>query len=341
MDKNLTIATLQLDVTPAPLSERLERAARLVTQAAQAGAQLIVLPELFNSGYAYRSQNFALAESSGGPSAAWLKQTSARLGVHLVGSLLLRDGPEIYNALLLYAPDGRCWRYDKNYPWGWERAYFRPGRSVTIAQTDLGAIGLMICWDMAHAGLWRQYAGKVDLALACSCPPNITEPIYQFPDGSQVGAAQMGPVFGSLQHSARQAFIETPAQQTAWLGVPFASSTACGAFRSPIPNPLGSFLGLLSSAPWLVRYLPQIQQVEVSAAMVESANIFSAEGRLLAGLHNEQGEAFVLAEVTLPAQRPQPRGPQPKPPVSALTYLLSDRLLTGISQGTYARRPAA
>lgn len=340
MNRCVSLATVQIDAASAPLAERLERAERQVTRATQAGAQLVALPELFNTGYAYRDENFALAETADGPTATWMRQISARLGIHLAGSLFLRDGSEIYNALLLYAPDGRVWRYDKNYPWGWERAYFRQRRAITIAETDLGAIGMMLCWDMAHASLWRQYAGKVDLILACSCPPNIPDPTYHFPDGSQVTVDQLGPIFGSLRNSAPGVFVDTPAQQTAWLGVPFVSSTACGSVRTRLPNPVGSFLGLLFTAPWLIRYLSQIRKVEVSTSLVEAAHIFAADGQQLAGLHREQGEAFALAKVIIPRERPQPKGPQPKPPVSWLTYFVSDRLLTAVSVGTYARRIA-
>jgi hypothetical protein len=310
----------------------------LITQAAQAGAQLVSLPELFNTGYAYREANFTLAEPPEGPTVQWMKRISAQLGIHLAGSLLLRDGQDIYNALLLYAPDGRFWRYDKNYPWGWDRAYFRERRAITIAETDLGAIGLMLCWDMAHPKLWREYAGKIDLMLACSCPPNIPDSTYHFPDGSHVTSAQMGPVFGSMRHSAQRVFVDTPVQQTAWLGVPFVSSTACGSIRTPVPNPMGSFMGLLLTAPWLIRHLPRIRQVEVSAHLVEAAHILSADGRQLAGLRGNQGETFALAQVNIPAERPQPRGPQPKPPVPLLVYLMSDYLLTMVSLGTYKRR---
>lgn len=338
MDRSITIATTQMDVAPAPLPERLARAEILVTQAAQAGAQLIVLPEVFNTGYAYRDENFALAEPSDGPTATWMKHISARLGVHLAGTLLLRDGREIYNALLLRAPDGRCWRYDKNYPWGWERAYFRPGRQMTVAQTGLGAIGLQICWDVGHARLWRQYAGKIDLMLACSCPPVIPDAVYHFPGGRQVTAGQMGPLYARMRQCARQVFIDTPGQQAAWLGVPFAGSTACGNFRSSLPNPLVFFLSLLPTAPWLARYLPQVRKVEVSAGMVAAGRILSADGLQLAGLRSEEGEAFALARVRIPEERPQPRLPQPGPPVPWLVYLVSDRLITAASLRTYARR---
>lgn len=339
MEKQVRLATTQLDVTPAPLDERLARAEALVTRAAQAGAQLVALPELFNTGYAYRPENFARAETITGPTVQWMKAISARLGIHLAGSLLLRDGTEIYNSLLLYAPDGRVWRYDKNYPWGWERAYFRGRRAITIAQTDLGSIGMLLCWDMAHAGLWRQYAGKVDLMLACNCPPNLSRPVYHFPDGSRISGAQMGPVFASLRDADLRVFTDTPAQQCAWLGVPFIGSTACGTVDTPLPNALGSFLGYLPAAPWLVGHLPKASQMEVSAGVVEAARILARDGRQLAGLCNQQGEAFALAEVALPMERPQPHGLQPKPPVSWLMYFISDGFLTTLSLGTYARRP--
>jgi hypothetical protein len=338
MQRQISLATTQLDVMPAPLPERLARAEDLVTRAAQAGAQLVALPELFNTGYAYRNENFARAETADGPTAQWMKQTSARLGIHLAGSLLLRDGQDIYNALLLYAPEGRVWRYDKNYPWGWERAYFRERRAVTIAETDLGSIGMLLCWDMAHPDLWQQYAGKVDLILACSCPPNFSDPVYHFPNGARVTGAQMGPVFRSMLHSELRVFVDTPVQQSAWLGVPFIGSTACGSVHTPLPNPMGSFLGLLPMAPWLIRHLPQVPQMEVMTRVVEAARIFAADGHQLAGLCNEQGEAFALTEVTIPTEHPQPQGPQPKPPVSRLMYLVSDTLLTAVSRGTYARR---
>jgi hypothetical protein len=147
----------------------------------------------------------------------------------------------------------------------------------------------------------------------------------------------MGPVFGKLRGSAELIFACTPAQQAAWMGVPFASSTACGAVRTSIPNPLGSFLGLLATAPWLARFLPQAREVEVSAKLVEAGQVLSAQGTRLEALRREQGEAFALAEVSLPAERPQPHGSQPRPPASWLTYLVSDHLLTAVSRGTYAR----
>jgi predicted amidohydrolase len=149
-------AAIQMNVAPAPVPERLARAEGLVLSAAGAGAQLVVLPELFNSGYAYSGVNYRLAEPPDGPTLSWMRRMAARLEVHLAGSLLLLDRGEIDNAMCLVAPDGRVWRYDKQYPWCWESNYFRRGRRITVAETDLGALGMMICWDVVHPRLWRR-----------------------------------------------------------------------------------------------------------------------------------------------------------------------------------------
>ena len=111
MTRTIKVASIQMDITPAPVNERLTRAERLANEAAEAGAQLIAFPEVFNTGYVYSPENYALAEPLDGPTSTWMRQTAARLNVHLAGTFLLHDQTDIYNALLLVAPDGRFWRY--------------------------------------------------------------------------------------------------------------------------------------------------------------------------------------------------------------------------------------
>jgi predicted amidohydrolase len=337
MNRAVAIAAVQMDANPAPLAERLARAEALATQAAAAGARLVALPELFNLGYGYTDENFRRAEPPDGPTAVWMQATSARLNVHLAGSLLLLDQDEIYNALLLYAPDGRCWRYDKHYPWAWERAYFRESDRITVAHTDLGDIGMMICWDAAHVELWRRYAGQVDLMLICSSPPDAGNPVYHFPNGDRITVDMMGPLFSCFKNAAQQTFGATVNQQTAWLGVPVVNTVGCGQVTTAIPNALASFVAILPVAPWLIKYLSQARRLQVTYTFVQGCKVVDADGKVLTELAQAQGETFTVAEVTLLEKRPKPRGAQPKPPVPLPVYWMSDVLLPGLVLQTYRR----
>lgn len=124
MERTLKIAAVQMDANPSPTADRLARADRLATEAAKAGAQLIVLPELFNTGYTYSNTNHRLAEPSSGPTPAWMKETAARLNVHLAGTLMLLDHDEVYNALLLLPRTAVCGATTRTIPGAGSEATF-------------------------------------------------------------------------------------------------------------------------------------------------------------------------------------------------------------------------
>jgi predicted amidohydrolase len=338
MPRTIKIAAAQMDANPAPTQQRLERAEALAAQAALAGAQIVVLPELFNTGYAYSNENYHRAESFSGPTVAWMKSTSSHLNIYLAGALMLLGEDEILDSLLLCDPDGRMWRYDKNFPWGWERAYFQAGHGGAIAQTSLGDIGMLICWDIAHAKLWQYYAGKVDLILVSSCPPDVSNPTYHFSNSKQVKASQLGPIMDKMMNVVQKTFIDNLQQQSAWLRVPVANTVGCGQIRTAIPRGLASMLMLLPSSPGLIRYLPLANQIQISCAFPSACRILDSHGQALAVLAQEQGETFALAEVVLPDYKPTPWGKQPKPPLPWIAYFFSDVYLPWLMVSIYRRR---
>ena len=331
MPRTIKIAAVQMNANPAPTADR------LVTGAVEADVQLVVLPELFNTGYGYSDVNYRLVESLNGPTAVWMKETAARLNVHLAGSLMLLDHDEVYNALLLFAPDGRMWRYDKNYPWGWERGYFRDGNRITVAETDLGDIGMMICWDIAHPRLWKRYAGRVDLMLIASCPPDVSNPTFHFPKGDALTFDDMGPLMASMKGGARSVFGPMLNQQTAWLGVPAVNTVGCECIKTAIPNGRASFLIFLPLAPWLVKYLTRADRMEMTCDMTQGCKVVDAGGQVLAELTQEQGESFTSAEVALSGEKPRPQGPPPASLAPFLTYLSSDVLLPALTVPVYRK----
>ncbi len=337
MVHTLNVAAIQMDVMPAPTAERLARAARLVEQAAQDGAQLVILPEVFNTGYAYTDDNHRRAEPIDGSTVTWMKAAAARYEVHLVGTLMLLENTEVYNAMLLVAPDGRMWRYDKTYPWGWERGYFRGADRITVAQTDLGDFGMLVCWDVAHPELWRRYAGRVAMMLICSSPPDFSNAIFHFPNGARVSLGAMGPLMGSLKDSGRRIFGETIDRQTAWLRVPAVNTVGSGTFRSPIPNGRLALSAFVPLAPWLARYFPMADQMVVTCAMVEGTRVIDAQGQALASLSQEQGEGFTMAQVNLADEKCCPQAAQPLPSVPWLSFFVADVVLPLISVPVYRK----
>ena len=337
MPRTLTIAAVQMDANPAPTPERLARATHLVEQAAAAGAQLVVLPELFNLGYEYSDRNHTRVETADGPTVNWMRQSAARLGVHLAGSLLLLDGDEVYNTLFLIAPDGRSWRYNKNYPWGWERGYFRGARGTVVADTDLGRLGMLICWDTAHRDLWQQYAGRVDAMVICSCPPDVTNPVYLFPDGGQLTIDQLGPLMASVKDSGRKLFGDMINEQTAWLGVPMVNTVGAGRITTDVPRGAAMLLALLPTAPWLARYLPMADRMRMSCDLIQGCKVVAADGRVLTEMAQAQGEGFTIATVALADAPPPLRGAQPSSHVPPFAYASSDIVLPRLVEPIYRR----
>lgn len=332
------IAAIQMDVRQVEKTVRLARAETVLAEVAAGGARLALLPELFNTGYAYSPANYAAAEPPEGMTLTWMKTTARRLDLHLAGTFLLREGSEIYNAMFIVAPDGRCWRYDKRFPWAWERAYFRPGRGITVAQTDLGAIGMLVCWDMGHAGQWRAYGGQVDLLLVASSPPDVGRARIDFADGRQFELAQHGGLIARMRSDARRVFLEVPALQARWLGVPVVNTVACGEFRSSLPAARLSLLGFTSLVPGLIRYYSQAEQAEIRCSMVPATAIYDASGIPLARLGRADKEGWILAQVPRYNGRHKPFRPQPRMRLSPLIYFISDALLPLACRGLYRKK---
>jgi carbon-nitrogen hydrolase len=338
MPKIIRVASIQMDAAPAPLDERLARAENFIAQAAQAGAQLVVLPELFNSGYAYTDENFGLAEPIDGTTSAWIKSIAARFNIHLAGTFMLLEQGEIYNSMLLFSPSGQMWRYDKNYPWAWERGYFRGRRGMTVAQTELGDLGMLICWDIGHVNLWKQYAGKVDMIVIASCPPDGPAASYIFPKEEKLEFTDVN-AFNSMKDVGTQFFGEMVNQQAQWLGVPAVNSGVSGTVQTHIPKAKVLLRTLSFMAPQLGKVVSKAEQMQMSAPMIPSCKVVDANGNVLAKRPPTEGEGFVLAEVTLADSKRVPTQPQPKPPmdwmVAQMAIFNADIVIPAMMRSVY------
>ena len=125
---------------------------QLAEEAVHDGANLIVLPELANTGYTFetRAEAYAHAETlDEGPSIKTWRAFAREHQVYLVAGFAERDGLKLYDSAVLFGPDGLLGHYRKAHLWNQEKLWFSPGDlGFPVFETPIGRIGLMICWDV-------------------------------------------------------------------------------------------------------------------------------------------------------------------------------------------------
>ena len=156
MSTAFTIGLIQ-DHATADTRANIERAARLVRDAAARGAQIICLKELFNAPYFCKSQQadrFDLAEPIPGPSTEAMQALARELAVVIIVPVFERQAAGIYrnSAAIIDADGALLGVYRKMHipddPLFYEKFYFTPGDTGFRAwQTKHGKVGVLICWD--------------------------------------------------------------------------------------------------------------------------------------------------------------------------------------------------
>lgn len=173
----MQIALAQFDVKTGDTDANLATAAEYVTLAARRGAKLVVLPELWSSGYDLeRSQMHArITQEKVLPA---LTKLARRHHLYILGSVLRANARhEVFNAAVLLDPGaGPTRAYRKIHLFGpmRENQFLTPGRTTPIFHLPFGAIALAICYDLRFPELFRKYALKgAQLAILCAQWPAI------------------------------------------------------------------------------------------------------------------------------------------------------------------------
>ena len=169
--KSFVAAAVQIAPRPGPLTAEVVKGnlAHAVEQVERCvertGAELVVLPETASTGFTPRldaEQLWDVVSEVPGPVTEPLQEVARRLGIHLVWGTYER-GPErgtVYNASVFIGPSGEVRGvYRKTHLFVGERAdaggWVTPGDSVTVVDTELGRIGMVICFDGDYPELAR------------------------------------------------------------------------------------------------------------------------------------------------------------------------------------------
>ncbi|MBF6570756.1 MAG: nitrilase family protein [Candidatus Binataceae bacterium] len=158
-ESRLRIACLQMEPHVGEKTANVARTLEMIEEAARAGATLIVLPELCNTGYVFntREEAFALAEDvpGGTTTESWIR-VAMQHGVTIVAGIAEREGDALYNSAVVLGPRGYIGRYRKNHLWGEENLFFEPGNlGVPVFRTPVGRIACAICYDVWFPEVFR------------------------------------------------------------------------------------------------------------------------------------------------------------------------------------------
>lgn len=162
------VASIQMASSPKVGANLLE-AERLIARAAEAGADLVVLPENFAIMGMTEQEKVAIREADGeGPMQKFLAQQARQNGVWLVGGTLPLEASvpdKVRAACLVYDARGeRVARYDKMHLFdvqvGDEERYvesetIEPGNRVVVIDSPVGRLGLAVCYDLRFPELFR------------------------------------------------------------------------------------------------------------------------------------------------------------------------------------------
>ena len=129
--------------------------------------QIIVLPEMFNTGFSMKPEEFA--EDMNGPTIEWMKRIAAEKKVIITGSVMIREDEMVqagetvpthyYNRLIWMLPNGEYGLYDKRHLFAYadEDKHYTAGTKRLIASVNGWKINLQVCYDLRFP-VWARQA---------------------------------------------------------------------------------------------------------------------------------------------------------------------------------------
>jgi len=146
MKNEFTVAVAQIDCVLGDKEANLSRIENLPTQ-----ADLLVLPECATTGYFVGESALSVAETVPGPTTERLAVVARRKNAYLFVGMVEREGEgdTLYDSAVLLTPTGElqaCYR--KVHLFAGEKALFTPGSEPMVVDSELGRLGLTICYDL-------------------------------------------------------------------------------------------------------------------------------------------------------------------------------------------------
>ena len=148
-----SIALIQMRVIGGDPEANLDRAGARLAEAAEAGAQLAVLPEALDLGWTHGSATSGADTIPGGRACRALCEAAGRHGIWVCAGLTERARTGVFNAAVLITPDGEiALHHRKIYELGIAHHLYALGDRLQVVPTPFGTVGMMICADAFAPG---------------------------------------------------------------------------------------------------------------------------------------------------------------------------------------------
>lgn len=144
------VAAVQMNCELGDKEANLKKTEQLVLEAVRQGAKLIVVPELFNTGYRVEESDLSLAEPIPGETTKWMSEISRLHNIYLIGSILERSVTDglVYDTALVTGPEGLLGIYRKIHLWDAENVRFIKGEEFPVFDLGFARLGMQICYEV-------------------------------------------------------------------------------------------------------------------------------------------------------------------------------------------------
>lgn len=151
----LTLSLIQTELHWENRDANLDMFHQLMDQV-PANAHVIVLPEMFSTGFSMNPQK--LAEPMDGFTVSWMKEQAMQRRKIITGSIIIEEYGHYYNRLIWMQPNGVAYHYDKKHLFGFagEQEHYTKGNNKVIVQVNGWKINLQICYDLRFPVWARQ-----------------------------------------------------------------------------------------------------------------------------------------------------------------------------------------
>jgi N-carbamoylputrescine amidase len=222
--RTIIASTAQMTCLDGKTADNLNHATALVERAVRQNSQLILFPEFMTTGYRLTQEIWDSAELFDGPTINWLCNIARQYNVYIGTSFLEMRAGDFFNTFALASPSGKiAGKVHKRHPSIWEAYFFRGSEGLQFIDTEIGRIGVGICFDNHTFDVANAISkSNLDLMLMphSYCTPSIVSKMSSKADIDRLKGL---PVTVATLYNK-------------WFGVPVILSNKSGLWNSPVPN---------------------------------------------------------------------------------------------------------